>query len=127
MGSPGEEKGRAEQEPCVDREWKQTWAMGQGHVECGKCSTSDASALSDIACADGLRRKITARGGGRGRIRKGPDGKRGGGKKKCVCNELLPSDKSACRLFSPFSNVARRFLFQCCKAFYAYAALTIQI
>lgn len=64
MGSPGEEKGRAEQEPCVDREWKQNWAMGQGHVECGKCSTSDASALSDIACADGLRRKITARGGG---------------------------------------------------------------
>lgn len=38
--------------------------MGQGHVECGKCSTSDASALSDIAAADGLRRKITARGGG---------------------------------------------------------------
>lgn len=83
MGSPGEEGGRAEQEPCVDREWKQTWAMGQGHVECGKCSTSDASALSDIAAADGLRRKITARGG-RCRIRKGPDGKRGGGAKK-VC------------------------------------------
>lgn len=83
MGSLGEGGGRAEQEPCVDREWKQTWAMGQGHVECGKCSTSDASALSDIAAADGLRRKITARGG-RGWIRKGPDGKRGGGAKK-VC------------------------------------------
>lgn len=54
--------------------------LGQGHVECGKCSTSDAAA------ADGLRRKITAwtRTGGSW-IRKGQrDGKRGGQKKK-VC------------------------------------------
>lgn len=57
--------------------------MGQGHVECGKCSTSDAAA----AAADGLRRKITAwtRTGG-GWIRKGAKGweKRRPEKKVCV-------------------------------------------
>lgn len=55
------------------------------------------------------------RGGGGGRIRKGQTGREAA--KKSVCNELLPSDKSACRLFSPFSvllvdfyfNVARKF------------------
>lgn len=49
-------------------------------------------------------------------------GKEAARKKKCVCNELLPSDKSACRLFSPFSAVLLVDFFSIFRIFVANVA-----
>lgn len=102
--------------------------LGQGHVECGKCSTSDASALSDIAAADGLRRKITARtwaADGAGWLDKaaGREGKRGC-KKVCVMN-YYPLIKVHVDFFRPFQPCCWsifRILFQCCEEFSGISA-----
>lgn len=94
--------------------------LGQGHVECGKCSTSDAA-----AAADGLRRKITAWTRGWLDKERGKGMGKEAARKKSVCvmnyyplikvhvDFFRPFQPCCSSIFSNFSN----FCCKCCKEF----------